>query len=120
MPWEKLPAEMSKRSEMPAISLQKGGRVAWNEGTNKSLGEPDFVELLIDRKTMRLGLRKSIKGAGNFPVRRVGSQRTWMINAAGTLGLVGLLVDTAYRRYAEVDDDIVFIDISELFSDQDS
>jgi hypothetical protein len=117
MAWEKLSAKISKRTDMAAISIQKSGRVAWNQGTQKALGEPNFVELLIDRKAGRLGLRKADKGMANFPVKQVGSQKTWGISAQGALGLAGLSVDAAYRRYAEVDNDVVFIDIAELLSD---
>ncbi len=114
MPWEKLSAKSSKRTDMPALSIQKNGRVAWNLGAQNALGDPEFVELLIDHEANRLGLKKTVKGDDNFIVRKNKNQKTWSISAQGALNSTGLVVDASYRRYGEVSDNVVYININEI------
>jgi hypothetical protein len=112
--WEVLPAKASKRTDSPALSLQKNGRISWNEGAQRAMGDPDFVELLLNRRTGRLGLRKVEKSEQAFHVRKSGSQRTWALSAEGALNQAGIKAEVAYRRYADVSNGVVSIDISEL------
>lgn len=115
MPWQKLRPRISARVRVPAIGIQKNGRIAWNEGTQKALGEPEWVELLYDEKEKKLGLRKVEQSEEAFPVRKAGRQRTWGISALGALKSIGIEIDAAYRRYADIEGDVVSIDVSGLF-----
>lgn len=114
MSWEVLPARMSKRSNEPAISVQKNFRVSWNRGTQAVLGSPEYVELLLDRTAKRLGIRKTGKSETSYTVRKAGAQDTWGISAEGPMKAAGITVETSHRRYALVDGDIVHIDIAEI------
>lgn len=114
MAWETLKANSSKRTTKPSIGIQKNGRISWNEGTQEELGDPQFVELLLDRQGMRLGLKAGQQAEETFSVRKSGTQKTWGISAYGALNIASLVVEKAYRKYAKVEKGIVFIDISDI------
>lgn len=117
MSWEVLPAGVSKRSNEPAISVQKNFRISWNRGTQDALGNPEHVDLLLDRSGRRLGLRKCELSETSFKARKAKDQDTWGISAKGPLTAAGIAVEASHRRYAETADGIVFIDITEILQD---
>lgn len=117
MSWKKLQARTSKKDTTPALSIQKNGRVAWNLGTHEKLGEPEYVELLLDIEGKRLGVRKVKKTEDAFAVRQTGKQKSWGISAMGALSSEGITVEAAYRKFAQVEDNVVFINIDEILGD---
>lgn len=119
MGWIVLASGTSKRSNEPAISLMKNYRISWNRATQQVLGEPEFVDLLIDPATKRMGLRRTAKSEVSFPVRKSASQDSWGISAEGPLKAAGILVASSHRRYAETTDGIVHIGIAELWPADD-
>jgi hypothetical protein len=109
---------MSKRSNDPSISIQKNGRISWNKGTQHALGNPEFVDVLLDRLEKRLGVRRSERTETAYTVRKSATQDSWGVSADGPLKAAGIVVSRSHRRYAAVDGEIVYIDLTELMSEQ--
>ena len=119
MSWEKLKRGASVKSQVPAISIQKSGRVTWNVGAQEALGSPQYVDVLCDLDGNRFGLRKaSGQGADTFPVRTSARQRTWGVSARAGLRAIGIELATAFRGLAEREGDVLFIDISPLMDNE--
>jgi hypothetical protein len=115
MPWRKLKRRSSIKSTKPAISIQKNGRIAWNQGTQNVLGNPTFVELLYDDVHRMLGVRAvSEENTESFPVYKSPKQNTWGIHAKGALDTVGVMVDKSFHKLATTDRDVVSISVEEI------
>jgi hypothetical protein len=114
MAWTKLSRRSSLRSEKPSIGIQKNGRLSWNTGTQNALRSPQYVELLYDRDTRRLGIRRvEVEDIDTFQVRKAEKQQSWGISALGALNTIGISAAKAYRRFAKTDGDIVFITVED-------
>lgn len=117
MAWKKI--RMRRRysaGDTGAISIQRNGKITWNKRVQEELGEPEWVDLFLDvgGEEKRLGLMKSVRGEGSAKVNKHSGQNTWTISALGALRVAGLLVERAYRRPAQREGEVVYIDISEL------
>lgn len=125
MNWETLDARSSRRTDEPAISVQKNYRVSWNQGAQKAMGGPEYIEILLNREAGLLGLRRAEKSETTFPVRRVAGQRSWGVSAQGALVTAGITdVERSHRRYADAEEladgsSVLFIDISPLLGDDE-
>lgn len=101
MSWKELSSHARVIKIVPAMSIMKNGRITWNEGMQKALGNPEFVKLLVDEEQRRIGLVKAEISATNFGVRKAANQGTWGISAYGALRVADLTVDKAYRNIAQ-------------------
>ena len=114
MAWRPLRPGVYRDMAQPTISIQKSGAVTWNESAHRALGQPDSVEIQFDEERKLLGLRRTGEGENSFRVRRLGTQNTWITSARGALRRVGLLPDSAHRRPAQRENDLLVIVVSEL------
>ena len=121
MAWETISAKLTRRTGAPALSIQKNGRVSWNAGMQRVLGNPEWVRMVYDRATDRLALSKAERAAHHFAVRKAKTQESWGFSAYGPLRtILGIDPSESYRRYAEdFGDGIWGIDIKELRERED-
>jgi len=115
MAWNKLDSQAGGIANTPSISIQKTGKIAWNEPAQEALGKPEHVEVLIDDETALLGVKKTIKPtASDFAVKRYGDQKSWSVSAKRPLKSVGIEPDAAYRQQANMDNGVLTIKIGGL------
>ncbi len=100
MEWESIPATTRARTDKPALSIGRNGQIRWNRGFHEALGEPEYVELLVDMQNRRLGIRRAQEAQGSFAVHKASRQRTWGISAGGALRHKGIVSTHALRRWA--------------------
>jgi len=119
--WKKIKATSGRRRGVSSLSIQKWGRIMWNKSAHAALGEPQFVELLIDGDNNRLGIRSTSNSdtSDDFEVKTSTNQNSWSINSKIALREVEMVVERAFRRDAQLDDDgVLFIDVSEIADHQ--
>lgn len=97
MPWTTIPAR--RHTAQPTLTLQRSGRLAWNQPLQEALGDPDEVELLYDPELRRLAVRPDPRDAG-YRVYRT-SQGSYCIACETALKRLGLVGESAYRDEAE-------------------
>jgi hypothetical protein len=102
-------------SSDPAISVYKGGNVRWNQAAHSALGEPLYVELLVDRERKLLGIRRSEDNPKAFTVRHLPNRLS--IAARPTLAALELGRPVTIRaRKAEFVEGVLAIEVEELFA----
>ena len=120
MGWKKIKVTSGRRRLVPSLSIQKYGRIMWNQSAHEALGAPQFVELLIGEEDNRLGMRSvsSNDNSDDFEVKMAKSQISWSINSKSALQEFGLLVERVFRRDTQKDGDVLFIDVSDIAEHQ--
>ncbi len=98
----------------PQITIQRRGTLAINCAAFEALGSPAAVELLFDVDHRILGLRAiATTDANGYPVRGAGTPSTrYLIAGAAFTKYHNIATEMARRWYAELDDDVLFIDLT--------
>lgn len=94
------------------MSIRKGGRISWNLAAQTALGNPKYVDILVDVERNLLGIRKARSGSAK--VTRDRKRNHWLISALVTLRQARLLVERPHHRPASLDGDILYIPLDAL------
>ena len=102
-------------SDDPAVTIQKRGAISLNKAAYLALESPEALELLYDRESKLLGLRKADpKSEDAYPVRPLGrSDSTWLVSGKAFASYYGIETDVARRRMALLEDGILVLDLKE-------
>jgi hypothetical protein len=115
-----MPFETFKRNRMPstgepAVTIQKRGALSLNIAAYEAIGSPKHVALLYDRENKLMGIQKT---TGTMPhaylVRGVGNNRaTHVVSGKAFLSYYGISRDVARRWIAEMQDDVLVVDLKQ-------
>ena len=99
----------------PLITIQKKGIFSLNRAAYDALGTPDAVELLYDRESRLIGMRKVSKSVAHaYTVRAFGkSGMSWLVTGTAFLNYYDLPVHDPIRRRARVEKDMLIIDLND-------
>ena len=107
---------MSRPSEVPYVSIQRGGSFSINKAAHIAMGEPEAIELLYDPEERVIGIRgigREIPHA--YPLRTSSAKRDSPYLASGRAFTQYYSIDTATaRRYkAYTEEGILCVDLKE-------
>jgi hypothetical protein len=115
-----MPFETFKRNRMPstgepAVTIQKRGALSLNTAAYEALGSPKHVALLYDRDEQLMGMRKvNATTPHAYVVRGVGNnQATHVVSGKAFLSYYGIPRDVARRWTAQVEEDVLVIDLKQ-------
>lgn len=95
----------------PYVTIQRRGAISLNRTAFDSLGKPQAVKLLYDRKQRVIGLRPTELGIeGAYPVRTQASSN-WLIAGTAFVAHWGIDTSVAKRYEAEMTGDVLVIDL---------
>lgn len=103
-------------AEKPYVTIQKRGNIALNKSAQAALGEPAAVELLYDVEKKIMGLRAvetTVEHA--YPLRSQGGKDIgpYLVAGMAFTKYYGIDTTTARRYSAEMEDDVLCIDLSQ-------
>ncbi len=103
----------------PRLSIYIGGQLNWTKAVHEHMGNPERVELLLDKDGRRLIIRAVEEGG-----YRVSGHNNYSISALVALRGEGLLPDSAYRTKPELTfmqgGNIILVDVSALMERKDA
>jgi hypothetical protein len=100
-------------TQTPAITIQKRAAISFNTAAFEALGKPRAVELLYDREEQLIAIKPASASSPNgYVVRGVGkSGATHVVSGKAFLNYYGIPFDAARRWTAELQDDMLVIDL---------
>ncbi|HEX3359599.1 MAG TPA: hypothetical protein VHS74_01290 [Solirubrobacterales bacterium] len=115
MPFETFKRQRAIQTTEPAVTIQKRGTFSLNSPAFEALGNPEYLELLYDRQERLIGLRKADSSVPHaYLVRPLGKGgTTQMVSGTAFLAYYGIEFDTARRWIAQLQDDVLVIDLKE-------
>lgn len=115
MPWETFKRQRLTPSIEPSVTIQKKGVFSLNRAAYDALGKPDAVELLYDRETRLIGMRKVGKTvAHSYKVRAFGSSgMSWLVSGTAFTNYYEIAVPEPVRCVARAEDGMLVIDLNE-------
>ena len=115
--WEVFQRRAAPGVSQPFVTLQKRGTMSLNAAAFEALGEPEAVELLFDRGERLLGFRPVDPSAAHaYKPRKQGRTANYVVSGMALTQYFGIETDTA-RRYAEVQDGVLVVDLKQPGSD---
>jgi hypothetical protein len=114
--FETFTRRMVPLAEKPYVTIQKRGNIALNKSAQAALGEPIAVELLYDPEGKVMGLRAidtTVEHA--YPLRSQSGKDVgpYLVAGMAFTKYYGIDTTTARRYPAEMDDDVLCIDLSQ-------
>jgi hypothetical protein len=111
--FESFSRQVVASARRPQITIQRRGTLSINRAAFEALGSPLAVELLFDASNQILGLRAtSVDAERAYPVRGVGKTPTrYLIAGTAFTKHHHIPTEVSRRWYAEVDGEILFIDL---------
>lgn len=97
----------------PNASVSRNGHITLNDAATSIFGRPEFVVMLFDQSTRRIGLRRATTEANARPLRKAGAQGTWVLAAEGFLKRFGIPHDEGRSYEPSLEDDILVIDLNQ-------
>lgn len=115
MPFETFKRQRLTPSGEPLITIQKKGIFSLNRAAYDALGTPDVVELLYDRDSRLVGIRKVSKSVRHaYTVRPFGkSGMSWLVTGTAFLNYYDIPVTDPVRRHARVEKDMLVVDLTD-------
>jgi len=115
VPFETFKRQRLTPSSEPLITIQRKGIFSLNRAAYDALGTPDAVELLYDRESRLIGIRKVAKSVGHaYTVRAFGkSGMSWLVTGTAFLNYYDIPVLEPVRRHARVEDEMLVIDLND-------
>lgn len=114
MPFEVYSKSSAAAQGAAIISIQQRGVISLNRAAFAALGEPGAVELLYDRERRLMGLRSSNLKAQNAQRVRTNSKgSTYLVSAASFMSHYDIPMTEAHRWIAQMEGDVVFIDLNQ-------
>jgi hypothetical protein len=103
MPWETFQRQRTPLVLQPYVTIQKRGTLSLNSAAYEALDSPDAVELLYDRATHRVGIRKvSPEVEHAYQVRPNGTKaRSFLVAGSAFTQYYGIETGVARRWPAE-------------------
>lgn len=117
MSWEILQPVRAWGYLSNSISIQANGRLSWGTLAHQAMGEPEKVELLINRGKKAVALRPAAK-EGFTATACKESSTVHTIHVAATLKANGILCGKAVRKEFSRMGSMIYIIVPELFPDQ--
>ena len=114
MPFETFKRQRLKPGAEPFVTIQKKGVLSLNRAAHAALGEPEAVELLYDRESRLIGMRKvdsSLEHA--YTVRSFGRGGTWLISGTAFASYYDIDTSVPTRRKGRVEDGMLVIDLND-------
>ena len=114
MPFETFKRQRLKPGAQPLVTIQKKGVLSLNRAAYASLDEPEAVELLYDRESRRIGIRKVDSALDHaYVVRSFGKGGTWLISGTAFTNYYDIDTSVPTRREARVEDGVLVIDLND-------
>jgi hypothetical protein len=117
MPFETFKRQRVRPGDEPYLTIQRKGIFSLNRPAFEALDRPDWVELLYDSDTRRIGVRKvdsSIDHA--YGVRKLGSRRgesTFLVSGTAFTNYYEIDTSRSIRRSGRVEDGVFMIDLND-------
>ena len=99
--WEVLSSQARLADRLLMLSINRNGRLTFNAPLFKALGEPEFIRLLYDSESDRLGVVKSAPAIDAYPVKKSKTQETYGVSAFGPLKAIERAPEKAFRAQAK-------------------
>jgi hypothetical protein len=116
MTWETFQRQRAPLSEEPTITIQRRGTLSLNAAAHSALENPEAVELLFDRSTRRMALRKAEPSTSHaYLVRPLGKGgSTWLVSGQAFTRYYGIDSEKAMRWDAKLDSDgLLVVDLND-------
>jgi len=113
VPFEVFTNETASTSAKPTLSIHRNGVILLNKAAYGKLGKPSAVELLFDSTRQLVGLRPADQVLPHTKsVRPNARGSAYLVTAARFLGHYNINFEVARRWPAQMEDDVLFVDIS--------
>lgn len=100
------------RSTAPFVTIQKDGLFSLNEAAFRAMGEPALVKIYYDPDKSIVAFAPMKEGdPGGYPARKQPTGATWYVAGQMFTRHHGIDTTVARRYAAEVEDNILFIDL---------
>jgi hypothetical protein len=115
MAFETFKKQRAALTDDPAVTIQKRGTLSLNAPAYAVLGNPEALELLYDRESRLVALRKADASSDDaYIVRPLGrGKSTWLVSGKAFTRYYGIETENARRWPARMDDDMLVIDLKE-------
>jgi hypothetical protein len=114
MPFEAFKRQRLKPGAEPLVTIQKKGVLSLNRAAYVALDNPEAVELLYDRETRLIGLRKIDSSVDHaYAIRSFGKGGTWLVSGTAFTNFYDIDTSVPTRRTGRIEDGILIIDLND-------
>jgi hypothetical protein len=121
MGFEVFEGQRVRMTDDPTVTIQKRGNISINLPAFEALGTPENVELLYDRERRLMAIRKAADAAARSayvlrPLKQRGRKAppsSYLASGKAFAVFYGIPTDVAKRWTAQVEDDMLVVDLNE-------
>lgn len=114
MPFEVFTNQRIRAATEPTVTITTRGILSLNDAAWNALDQPEAVELLFDRETRTMGLRKSgPENPTSYPVRCNALGKAFQVSAKAFTSHYDIPTYTAVRRKARMDFGDLCVDVTD-------
>lgn len=112
--FEKFRRSKATSASVPMVSVHLRGIFALNDLAYEALDKPDAIELFYDKDERVIGMKGAPRSSPDAYAVRRGTAHSFQVEGRTFLKFYGIPQEATGRRYvAEIDDDILTIDLNQ-------